>query len=1001
MHNEEDELFPHIDADLNHFNEIYPQLNHDDQSNYYDIDTFNKIKYTSNEDLTIIHLNIRSLSRNFDAVHTLFCALVLKFDIICFTESWLTDSTKSLYTFENYRSFHSLRTNDAHGGVSVYVRDCFNVQELSHISVSLPFIESLFLKICYESKQLTIGTIYKPPSVNYSVFTDCLQDFVMQINDINRNDLFLCGDFNFNLLNSDNDAGTSYFINCLNTLSLIPLITKPTRISKSSGTSTLIDNIFSTSPYEFLSGILLSNISDHLPVFLIKRKCFTNKSHVDNLKNTSVKYRYVDDESLRAMQRTLRNHNFQNIIDNSNPDEAIKELSHILYSTYNNCCPIKTKTLSKKFEQKPWITYAIFSNIKKREAYYILYMQNKIPEHLFKKFRNLVTKQIRMSKKQYFLDKFNNFKDNTKATWNLINKILRPSGSNKKKNSIKTIVHNDTRYESNADMANVFNEFFVNIGRTIAESCNASPFDPLHYMQGDYPNSFFLKAVTPQDVGNSIKSLKDKKCDLYSVPVKIIKSVCDIVSPVIASIINGSFESGIFPQSLKIARVIPIPKTCEAENISNYRPISILPMFSKIFEKIAYIQLYNYLEKHDILYRGQYGFRSKKSTVQAVLDQMNFLYQNLDSDQIVLSIFLDFRKAFDSVDHTILLSKLRFYGIRGLTLDWFRSYLFNRQQYTVINDCKSNLLNISHGVPQGSILGPLLFLVFINDLPNSSNLFKCILFADDSTLSASFSRADMEIAIKINNELVSVNSWLDTNKICMNADKTKVITFSYKRHMDIPLLKIGNANITEVDSIKFLGMHLDRHLTFKYYVDYISTKISKSIGILYKLKYFLPPEVLKIIYFSLVQPYIYYGIEAWFASHKNVTDKMVVMQKKACRAINNLSYTGHTSIYFKSMNILKIEDLYCFQILVYMYKTVHLDHDRSLLEHLRHQSDIHPHSTRNRESFNITRFNKAKSQFSIIYKGVKLWNSIPNIIKSSNSLFTFKSKLKQHFVSHY
>lgn len=259
---------------------------------------------------------------------------------------------------------------------------------------------------------------------------------------------------------------------------------------------------------------------------------------------------------------------------------------------------------------------------------------------------------------------------------------------------------------------------------------------------------------------------------------------------------------------------------------------------------------------------------------------MNFLYQNLDSDQIVLSIFLDFRKAFDSVDHTILLSKLRFYGIRGLALDWFRSYLFNRQQYTVINDCKSNLLNISHGVPQGSILGPLLFLIFINDLPNSSNLFKCILFADDRTLSYSFSKANMEIAIKINNELVSANSWLDANKICINVDKTKFMTFTYKRHIDVPLLKMGNANISEVDNIKFLGMYLDRHLTFKYHVDYISTKISKSIGILYKLKYFLPPEVLKIIYLSLVQPYIFYGIEAWVASHRNVTDKMVVMQKK-------------------------------------------------------------------------------------------------------------------------
>ena len=257
------------------------------------------------------------------------------------------------------------------------------------------------------------------------------------------------------------------------------------------------------------------------------------------------------------------------------------------------------------------------------------------------------------------------------------------------------------------------------------------------------------------------------------------------------------------------------------------------------------------------------------------------------------------------------------------------------------------------------------------------------------------------ITDKIYNALNLVNNWLNTNKICINIDQTKFINFSYKRQIEIPLLKMGNENIGEVDNIKFLGMHLDKHLTFKYHVEYISNKMSKSIGILYKFKYFLHPEILKIIYLSLVQLYVYYGVVAWFATYKNVTDKIVVLQKKACRAINNLHYLDHTSIHFKNMNILKVEDLYSFQILSYLFKTIHEDHDEHLLERLLQQSDVHSYSTRNRESFNITRFTKAKSQFSIIYRGVKLWNSIPNSIKSSTSLCQFKSKVKHHLISQY
>ena len=199
-------------------------------------------------------------------------------------------------------------------------------------------------------------------------------------------------------------------------------------------------------------------------------------------------------------------------------------------------------------------------------------------------------------------------------------------------------------------------------------------------------------------------SLKNKSCGIHGLPIKILKCTHDIFSPVLSRIINNSFSLGIFPDVLKVAKVTPIKKPGNSTSISNYRPISILPVISKVFEKIIHKQLYRYLENNSILFKYQFGFRTKKSTTHAILNFMQYLYNSLDKNNIVISLFLDFKKAFDCVNHKILLSKLEFYGVRGVALSWFSSYLSNRKQCTIIGNTESNLLSIGDGVPQGSIL---------------------------------------------------------------------------------------------------------------------------------------------------------------------------------------------------------------------------------------------------------------------------------------------------------
>ena len=446
----------------------------------------------------------------------------------------------------------------------------------------------------------------------------------------------------------------------------------------------------------------------------------------------------------------------------------------------------------------------------------------------------------------------------------------------------------------------------------------------------------------------------------------------------------------------------PIFKSGDRTDLSNYRPISILPLLSKVFEKIVYKQIYEYLEQKNILFNNQFGFRQKKSTTNAIINQLEYLYNNLDQNNYVFSLFIDFRKAFDSVDHEILLSKLFFYGFRGPVYDWIKSYLTDRKQYSVINSSNSSLLEITHGVPQGSNLGPLLFLLFINDLPNASSFFKYILFADDSTLSTVFSQNDLpKITRKINNELTFLNKWLISNKISINVTKTKYMIFSYRRQIKLRTIKIGKSKILETDHVKFLGIMIDNRLKFNFHCNYISTKLSKQVGLLYKLSKYIPIEILKLLYNTLFIPYINYGIEAWYGSFLNNTHKIFVLQKKSIRAINSLPYNFHTNDYFFSMNFLKLKDLYQYKISIIIYRKLHSLDNSNLENFTAKLSDIHNYPTRNNNKYILPRYKKNQSKFCIDYQGINIWNNIPDHIQNSSSLFKFKKLLNKYLISKY
>ena len=372
--------------------------------------------------------------------------------------------------------------------------------------------------------------------------------------------------------------------------------------------------------------------------------------------------------------------------------------------------------------------------------------------------------------------------------------------------------------------------------------------------------------------------------------------------------INESLLTGIVPDKLKIAKITPLFKSGDPKSYNNYRPISILPCLSKIYEKVIYIRLIYFINKNKILSKCQYGFRSNHSTSLAVVDFLEKMITSIDKGYYSLGVFLDLSKAFDTVNHKILLTKLEFYGVRGVALKWFENYLSNRKQYVEYKNEKSKLFEINCGVPQGSILGHILFLLYFNDIINSTEHLSFTLFADDTNVFYKSKSLD-ELNKTVNKELTNLSPWFRSNKLSLNINKTKFILFTNKKKVNNNLIniKIDSEEIKRVSVTKFLGMIIDEHLTWKPQIKHLSSKISRNIGSINKIKYYLPKHALKTLYYSMIYPYLLYGNIVWASTYKTNINRLQILQKKAIRIITNSDYLSHTSDLFEKEKILTIK----------------------------------------------------------------------------------------------
>ena len=690
---------------------------------------------------------------------------------------------------------------------------------------------------------------------------------------------------------------------------------------------------------------------------------------------------------------------WNDVFNSNNIDVAYQRFIETLTNYLNVNIPKVQIKARKNVPKHPWITKGILKSIKHRNRLYKKSLCN--PTDLkkleYRQYRNKLTHVIRTSKRMYYTKQFVQANDSS-SKWKIVNDILKRGNV-----SHSTQFKQGDRIVSDPhEIANGFNNFFANIGAEQASKVKGCSQNFQNSLFNPSVNSIFFNSTNAVEVTRIVASLNSSHSTGHDeMNTHLLKNIIGSIIKPLVYIFNLSLSSGSFPSMMKISKVIPIYKKGDASSFTNYRPISILSCFSKILERLVYDRLYTFLIANKLLNNDQYGFRKFHSTEYAIVKLYDRVSSALTNHEHVIGVFMDLSKAFDTLDHSILLKKLYHYGIRGIPLDWFRSYLSCRSQYTTFNNAKSSMSSITCGVPQGSILGPLLFLIYVNDIPNVSTSLQYILFADDTNIFCSNPNLQTLVHM-LNTELPKLSNWFKCNKLSLNLDKTNFIYFksrAQKEEISITL-KINSISIQQKKNTKFLGILIDECLSWHEHVRDLSRSLSRYIGVMYKLRSFVPLRVLLIIYNSFIHSRISYCNIEW-ANCKANTDTILRLQKRAVRLCTGSGYFDHTDPLFSRLKTLKITDIHFMQIAVFMYRLNKNELPVSFCDDFTLNRDIHNYPTRHSSDFHLFTPRTALAHKSIRYVGPDIWNVLPSHIRNCSTIISFKRNMKELLLSKY
>ena len=854
---------------------------------------------------SLLLFNIRSCRRNLNEFECIFYAYFKYFTCIALTETWLTHDYDNLFSILGFRSFNVYRTPNG-GGIRLYCKNDLDVSFISEYSFVSEFCEMLTLHIGCNTIKFVLSVVYHPPSsdhgINNMFIEQCCEKLKMLHNQ--GYPMVACGDFNLNLLNPLKYGFISDFIDCMLEIGFYPILNIPSKYNHDNEITkySILDQVWTTMPNKVSNTCVFPyEITDHFPVLTTFDICTsdtkpkTKKKRIFNNTNNDIFTRLLFTITLTLVSGDM-NSTFCNYFSQ-------------LWDIYERAYPL-TKFKNKGTDGCPWMTPELKACIRKKASLYRMYVRGTIFKVDYNYYKNKLVTLVRRVKRMYYFNLFQKLGKDSNKVWYHINVLLGNKGQ-----VIMDGLKVGTSIISGTEMVNYANSFFINVANNLTAGLQDLDFVPP--LSRPNPSSFVFMHTHTDEVRKVIRSLKNKGNGLYDISVLVLKNNIQVFSDHVSQLYNYSVDTMTFPGLLKNARVVLGHKSGSREEIDNYRPISNLPVLSKIFEKLTLNRLTSFVNKFNLLSECQFGFREGKDITQAAIKLTTTIVKGYHEKVYVSCFFLDLRKAFDTIDHAILLRKLFHMGFREHINQYINSYLSGRKQHVQVGDFRSDDMMITKGVPQGSILGPLLFSLYINDIVDFVDV-EVVLFADDAVFIISAFTLQL-MYDKIRKLFSDLSRYLMANKLVPNLGKSKLMFFNSKPKTELDALTFGGVVIQWVNEFKYLGLMLNNRMSYSSHIDRICTRVSQYIGVFYNLNRILPKDILVLLYHAFILPHLMLHIVLWGAAPDIYINKLRVKQNKLLRAILRVKVLNgvpqqRTMSMYNDLGILTINNLFKLQL---------------------------------------------------------------------------------------
>ena len=974
-------------------------LSGDDDSCEY-IDVAKRIN-SHEKDLRIIQMNIRGItSKVSDLLYLIDHSFYNETpDVILLCETWLNDNSPPL-SIPGYTLFTANRTHKHGGGVAILVAEALQCRRLITTNDNTNQ-EHCFVELKTATRRFILGSVYRPPNTDPDEFIKWFQTTVDTLKD--DSEMIIGLDHNLDLLKSDIHRPTKEFLHTILDLGLMPTITKPTRISHSS--ATLIDNILiNQSENEIYdSYVLQDNTSDHLPCVCILPDVKAAKRDKKTITTRSMKRM-----NIQRLKEELHNTNWDPILGKcDNLNQKTESVLQLLNDHINHFLPESTKHISyKKLRREPWITSAIMRSIKKSKTLYTQQLHG--TDNQKRKYReyNMILKKVkRHAKKQYYIDKCTEYKSNTKQLWKTINKTI--GKTNDKTSVISEIIVNAKRINNPRQISNNFCNYFSNVGKQFANKIPSSkkPINDYLKMIRMNKESIFFYPTNEEEIQRIIDKLPNKRSSGYdNIDNILLKEISRGLLGILSTIFNESLREGIFPEVFKLAEVVPLHKGKTTTALDNYRPISLLCTISKILEKIVYKRIYEFLTNTGQITSSQYGFRANHGCDHAIGELLSELVKNMQRKETTACLFLDLSKAFDTLLHNVILQKMEQYGVRGTCLSWMKSYLDKRLMRVKCTTpesskpIKSETKRVEYGTPQGSCLGPLLFLIFCNDLNLQLQHLRSIQFADDTTVYMGHTNKNY-LQFCVEDDLLRLQDWFRANKLTLNAGKTVALIFDSngtnrkhtKRSNTIDSnqmqLYLDKIKIPILSVTKFLGIWVDDKLNWNSHIDKLETRLRTKLCMLRRGQNLLTTHAKKVLYFAQIHSLLTYGLVIW-GSMTSATN-LNKIQKLQDKGVQLIAKHRPLEDIYKENKILKVNHLIKLENIKMWFK----HHKHQLPARLSQNMNTdqaqhslekqHAYNTRNKGIPNLPNTSIKKYKDCFLVQGLRDYQLTPQKIKDS------------------